>query len=97
MEVFDVNPATLRVPPSRKSGADPAKLMRQIAKYGKSTQGMPHLFVYRGSDGELVIYDGVTRAVRIAKLLPGQTVRVEVIDTLKVPGAVLPQVGDVLP
>ncbi len=40
---------------------------------------MPRLFVFRASDGALVIYDGVTRATRVAKLLPGQTVSVEVI------------------
>jgi len=35
------------------------------------------LEVSRGTDGELVINNGVTRATRIAKLSPGTTVRVE--------------------
>lgn len=67
------------------------------AKYGKSTQGMPVVEVYRGTDGELVIYNRVTRATRIAKLLPAQSIRVEVIDDLTTPVAHLPTVGDNLP
>ncbi|MCI0362048.1 MAG: hypothetical protein L0211_26495 [Planctomycetaceae bacterium] len=97
MEQLDVDPRTLRLPPSRLSGADPAKLQRQLARFGKSVVGMPPLFVMRATDGELVIYDGVTRAVRVAKLLPGQLVAVEVIGTFRTPAAFLPTVGDVLP
>jgi hypothetical protein len=92
-----VDPRTLHLPCSRLSGADPVKLHRQIAKHGKSTQGMPLVEVYRGTDGELVIYNGVTRATRVAKLLPGQTIRVEVIDDLTTPVGHLPTVGDKLP
>ena len=66
-----VDPRTRRLPPSRLDGADPVKLQRQIARYGQSVQGMPPLFVYRGSDGELMITDGVTRATRVAKLISG--------------------------
>ena len=33
--------AELRVPPSRRQGADPAKLARQIALFGRSKTGMP--------------------------------------------------------
>ena len=44
--------------------------------------GMPPLEVTDAADGELVINSGVTRATRVAKFLPGQTVRVEVIDRL---------------
>jgi len=40
-DVRDVDPAELRLPSSRSSGADPAKLQRQIAKHGTSTAGMP--------------------------------------------------------
>jgi hypothetical protein len=54
------------------SGADPAKLQKQIAQHGKSITGMPPVIAVRGSDGELIIYDDVTRATRVAKLLPGQ-------------------------
>jgi hypothetical protein len=85
------------LPPSRLSGADPMKLHKQIARHGNSTQGMPVLEVYRGSDRELMIYNGVTRATRVAKLLPGQLVTVEVIDDLKTPVGHLPTVGGTLP
>jgi hypothetical protein len=94
---LDVDPRTLHLPTSRLSGADPVKLQQQIARYGKSTQGMYPLEVYRGTDGGLMIFNGVTRATRVAKLLPGQKVRVEVIDDIKTPVAHLPTVGDKLP
>jgi hypothetical protein len=96
-ESLDVDPRVLRLPPSRASGADPAKLQRQIAKHGKSTVGMPPLWVYRCADGELQINDGVTRATRIAKLLPGQTVPIEIVGTLSSRGAKHPTVEEKLP
>jgi hypothetical protein len=58
---------------------------------------MPPLEVSRGSDGELIIKSGVTRATRVAKLLPGTLVRVEVIDDLPIPVGSYPKVADVLP
>lgn len=58
---------------------------------------MPELEVSRGTDGELVINDGATRASRIAKLLPGVLVRVEVIDDLPIPVGAYPKVEDLLP
>ena len=91
---LDVDPRTLHLPPSRVSGADPVKLHRQIAKHGTTTVGMPRLIVFRASDGALVIYDGVTR---VAKLLPGQTVPIDVIGDLPSPGLNYPTVGDKLP
>lgn len=94
---LSVDPRTLRLPPSRAAGADPQKLARQIAKYGTSTQGMPTLEVSRGTDGELMINNGVTRATRIAKLLPGMLVPVEVIDDLRIPVGKYPSIGDSLP
>jgi hypothetical protein len=94
---LDVDPRTLRLPPTRASGADPFKLHRQIGQHGTSTVGMPPLLVYRGSDGALMITDGVTRATRVAKLLPGTTVRVEVIGDLAAPLGQLPTMGDQLP
>jgi hypothetical protein len=96
-EFLDVDPRSLRLPPSGLAGADPVKLQRQIARHGRSTAGMPRLVVYRGSDGELIIYDGITRATRVAKLLPGQTVPAEVIGILRSPGARFPTVGERLP
>jgi hypothetical protein len=94
---LDVDPRTLHLPTSRLSGADPLKLQRQIARHGTSTHRMPPVEVYRGTDGKLMIYDGVTRATRVAKLLPGQLVQVEVIDDLTTPVGHLPTVGDTLP
>src|SRR5437870_1097124 len=79
---LDVDPRTLRVPGSRRSGADPFKLHRQIAQFGGSDQGMPPIEVSRGTDGELVVNNGMTRATRMAQLLPGTMVRVEVIDDI---------------
>ena len=96
-ESLDVDPRTLHLPPSRASGADPGKLQRQIAKHGKTTVGMPRLIVFRAADGALVIYDGITRATRVAKLLPGQTVPIDVIGDLPSPGLHYPTVGDRLP
>ena len=93
----DVDPAELRLPPSRSSGADPAKLHRQIARFGPSTVGMPPLWVYEAADGVLVIYNGVTRATRIAKLSPGTTVPVEVIGKLPRDFASSPAIGELLP
>ena len=58
---------------------------------------MPPPWVYRGSDRELMLSDGVTRATRIAKLCPEVTIRVEVVRTVKVPLGMFPTVGDTLP
>ena len=58
---------------------------------------MPPPEVYRGTDGELMLFNGVTRATRVARLLPGQTIRVEVIDDLPTPVGHLPTVGDTQP
>jgi len=96
-ELFNVDPGTLHLPPSRECGADPVKLQRQIVRYGPSMTGMPALIVFQCSDDELIIYDGVTRATRIAKLRPGQTVMVEVIGKLRYPGGNLPTVKERLP
>jgi hypothetical protein len=95
-EFLHVDPATLHLPGSRQDGADPVKLHRQVARHGKSVAGMPPLEVKRGSDGELVIYDGVTRATRVAKHSPGTLVPVEVTGTLTKPVGHLPRVGEKL-
>lgn len=93
----DVDPRELRLPSSRRSGADLAKLQRQIARHGKSTDGMPPIWVREGSDGALLILDGVTRATRVAKLLPGRRVSVEIVSNSTRPFGRLPKVGDNLP
>jgi len=96
-QLLDVDPRALHVPPSRQAGADPFKLHRQIAQFGSSTVGMPAPWAYRGSDGELMLYNGVTRATRIAKLSPGTLIRVEVVGSLPAPVGHLPTIGDLLP
>jgi hypothetical protein len=58
---------------------------------------MPPLEVSRGSDGELVINNGVTRATRVAMLLPGSLIRVEVIDDLPIAVGSYPSIGDLVP
>jgi hypothetical protein len=95
-EFLDVDPATLHVPGSRRSGADPYKLQRQIANHGTSIAGMPAIEVSRATDGELVINNGVTRATRAARYQPGTLVPVEVIDSLPIPGGQFPTIGDLI-
>jgi hypothetical protein len=94
---LDVDPRSLRLPTTRTAGADPYKLQRQIAKHGRSIQGMPPPEVYRCADGELIVYNGVTRATRVAKLLPSQLLRVELVDDIPGTGAQLPTIGDLFP
>ena len=98
MPVFrDVDPRELRLPSSRRFGADPFKLQRQIARYGTSTVGMPRPLVFVGRDGFLVLYDGVTRATRVAKMLPGTLLTVEVMGTLPKAFEFEPTIGGTLP
>jgi hypothetical protein len=92
----NVDPRELRLPPSRR-GADPIKLQRQILRFGASSAGMPPLIVYEGSDGLLVVYNGVTRATRIAKLSPGTLIPVEVIGRLRRAFGQDPKIGDLIP
>ena len=58
---------------------------------------MPPPWVYEGRDGVLVLYNGVTRTTRIAKLSPGTSIRVEVVGRLPKAYASDPSIGDVLP
>lgn len=95
-EFRDVAPQELRTPPSRPT-ADSVKLTRQIARFGASADGMPPIVAYEGADGVLVIYNGVTRATRIAKLAPGTLVRVEVIGRLRRSFGSEAKIGDLLP
>lgn len=92
-----IEPSELRVPPARSLGADAKKLQRQIAQFGKQIAGMPPLWVYEAADGVLVIYDGVTRATRIARLAPGMPVCVEVIGKLRRACGHYPKIGDPSP
>ena len=59
-----VQPGGLRCPPERADGADPMKLQDQFNEHGMDTSGMPPLQVIEGKNGQVVIYDGVTRATR---------------------------------
>ena len=92
---IEIDPRELRVPSSRE-GADPVKLARQISRFGSSDDGMPSIVAYEGADGHFLIYDGVTRATRIAKLAPGRLVRVEVIGRLRRAYGPDPKIGDFL-
>jgi hypothetical protein len=58
---------------------------------------MPPVLVYRGSDGELVLSDGVTRATRAAKLCPGTLIPAELLGQLSHPMGHLPTVRERLP
>ena len=93
-EFVQVDPAALHLPSSRRDGAEPLKLHRQVARHGLLIDGMPPPEVKRGSDGELVIFDGVTRATRVAKYLPGARITVEVTGELRGPVGGLPTVGE---
>jgi hypothetical protein len=92
--IRDVDPGELRLPPSRASGADPWKLHQQVRQFGASTSGMPAILVYEDPDGILEISDGVTRATRIARLAPGQTVPIVVIGHYRRSRAGSPSVRD---
>ncbi len=91
----DVDPRELRLPSRR--GADPFKLQGQIARFGALSAGMPPPWVYEASDGVLVVYNGITRATRMAKLAPGVTIQVEVVGRLRRPHGGEPKVGDFIP
>ena len=96
-DLRDVDPRELHLPSSRRSGADPLKLHRQIAAFGASAAGMPPPWVYEASDGALVLYNGVTRATRIAKLAPGTLICVQVVGRLRRAYGADPKIGDLLP
>jgi hypothetical protein len=96
-EFLSVDPGDLFLPRSRKEGADPAKLARQISRFGDSIDGMPPIEVYRDLDGRLIIVNGVTRATRVAKLLPGTHIDVEVTGVFRARYPTLPTVREKLP
>ncbi len=97
-EYIEVDPSDLHLPPSRRQGADPGKLARQISRYGDSQKGMPRLQLIRGKDGHMRINDGVTRATRLAKLRPGELVPAEIIQDLpNLDVTRMPKIKDTLP
>ena len=54
-------------------------------------------WVYEGTDGVLLLYNGVIRATRIAKLAPGRLIQIEVIGKLPKAFAGETKIGDLLP
>src|SRR5438105_15849803 len=92
--IREIDPRGLRLPPSRAEGADLWKLHQHIRQFGSSKAGMPPIFVHEDPDGVLEISDGVTRATRIAKLAPGETVPVLVIGRYRRSRAKSPSVKD---
>lgn len=54
---------------------------------------MPPVLVYRGLGGRLLLFDGVTRA----RLLPGTTIRAEIIRDVHGDFSRFPTVGEKLP
>ena len=95
-EFLLVDPSLLHLPGSRREGVDAEKLHRQLGRYGTSIDGMPPLEVKRDLYGNFVIFDGVTRATRVAKYLPGTLITVEVTGNLNGSVGDLPTVGDKL-
>lgn len=93
----DVDPRTLHLPTTMWAGASPRKFARQLSLHGLSTDGMDPPHVHEDPDGRLMLMDGVTRATRVAKFLPGQLLRVEVIGSEPRSVAHFPTVGDRLP
>jgi hypothetical protein len=93
-EFIKVDLATLHLPGSRRQGADPAKLRRQLNQYGGVIRAMPPLEVQRGLDSELVIFDGVTRATRAEKYCSGTLITAEVTGSLNYQVGKLSTVGE---
>ena len=77
-----VNPGILRLPPEREGGADNSKLTAQYYEFGESIEAMPPILVIEGVEGELQVYDGVTRATRAYMTNPCRDVVVEVTSVL---------------
>lgn len=94
----NVDPRTLHLPPNMLGGAEPGKLARQLSRHGLSTAGLPAAVAVRDGNGRLQLLDGVTRATRVARWLPGQTIPVDVIDEYpRADFSALPTIGERLP
>ena len=92
-----VDPRTLLLTSGRRTGADPTKLLFQKSRFGASDVGMKPPIVYEAPSGELVLYDGVTRAARIAELAPGRPLLVEHAGPTRLPRGPHVRLGDTLP
>lgn len=93
----DVDPRELRCPTHRPYGADAWKLHRQIRQWGSRIEGMLPPLVRESRDGYLILDNGATRATRVARLLPGLTIRVQVIGRYNADIATWPKIGDTIP
>lgn len=71
MEIIEVDPRDLLLPACRNEGAEPIRLHKQLAEFGRSIESMPPIIVRRTPDGAFLIRNGVTRATRAAMLHPG--------------------------
>lgn len=76
-----VDPGDLRLPPGRQSGPDLWRLQEQIREFAGEAESMPPILVTEGKNGELMINNGVTRAVRVHRQAPGKLIVVEIIET----------------
>ena len=63
--IEDVEPGDLRLPPSRQDGPNVSRYFEQVQRFGGRMDNMPTIEVTQGKDGELMINNGVTRAVRV--------------------------------
>ncbi len=79
-DIRSVQPGLLRVSPMRPEGADPTKLQDQFNEFGFSKDDIPFIEVTLGSNGEMMINNGMTRATRCCMINSEQPVSVEVID-----------------
>ncbi len=70
-KILDIDPRLLHLTSSPRSGADRVKLHDQMVRYASSVGGMSPVLAYQGLDEAIVIYDGVTRATRVARVIPG--------------------------
>lgn len=79
------------------NGADPAKLARQLSRHGTSIARSPPELLYQGTDDAFLLYDGVTRATRVAKFLAGTLIPAEIMGTIRMAVARFPKVKGRLP
>ena len=75
-----VQPGLLRVSPMRPEGADPMKLQDQFNEFGFSTEDMPPIEVALGMGREMMINNGMTRAIRCCMINSEQAIPIEVIE-----------------
>ena len=96
-DLRSVDPRALLLPPSRTTGADREKVIRQFSQFGLSTAGMKPPPAWEMEDGRFVLLDGVTRATRIAEKAPGTPFRVNVVGKIKPFPPTWPTIADTLP